>query len=133
MESTVGYIMFLNTSGNASYTAAWTSILSHTFTTLVNRRILVQGEMAFSPGGAGQVNVGIGPSVGSPDYQRYYYANGGGWLSQLGLSYSYTTTATSNTRILQIAQATGSGGGTAMAGATLNIQDIGPVGNPPAA
>jgi len=106
--------------------AAWGFPVSWTGTPIANRNYQATVSFSSNPQGGGRVNFGIHTGAGSPTRIMSYYAAGANYIFSGSTTLLFTTTGSSMTRGLTIAQATGTGGIYVEAGATLSIVDLGP-------
>lgn len=98
---------------------------------VANRRYLLQAFCNCEPANLGQINLAIGPTVGSSAQGNVaYYANGTSWIAGLSIAGVFTTTAGSMTRYVSTRMSSGAGGLNVLAGSTFQIMDIGPAGAP---
>lgn len=125
-----GYVAEIVLASNTSAGAGvWGAACTWSGTPVANRRYRALGTISITANNIGQFNVGIGPTLAGPARQHYEYLPAG-YFGSFAIDYSFTTTGSAMTQILQYVQATGTSGAVAMAGATLHISDIGPAGAP---
>lgn len=122
-----GYISFATTASAINSTGnSYASLLSWSGTPLANRRYLMVGIVSLSGTGAGNLTSAIGNSVGTTDITQVSYSSASGYYYSQTVQNVYTTTGSAMTKVFQFAQTSGTGPATAVSGASLLVQDIGP-------
>jgi hypothetical protein len=130
-----GFVYFnQQNSPSGSYATGWITVNTWTGTPIANRRYLVKADGYFVGATTGNyaLAVGTNPAGSNADYISQQYQHAATAQHQNSGQFTFTTTGSAMTKIMACAQYSGTGGMIVGTGSSMSIEDIGPVGNPPA-